>query len=230
MNNIYEKSEKLMHLIQEIENIYSKKIVIQIDNDMDSLGGFDYQKESPTFVFRDDTLTESNIAHELIHALQLKKGFPIIIQNLTYDEKFLVIRELNSNLLHISLVKEMTDRGISVKEYIKVTIKKIKRFIKDSKKVNEMRNTIIERKHFDAIILLRIEYEAIYLNKVEKEQILKKYKTNYLEAYNLFIEINSIIEKKDMYTVEGVKEALKEVILLLNKECDYSLYLNLLEE
>jgi hypothetical protein len=226
---IIKKSKKLTMLLEEVEQLYSQKAVFIIDDAMDSQGAFDYQKEAPTFVFRTNTLNDSNIAHELIHALQFKRGFTFIVENLTADKRFEIIKELNSNILHISLVAEMGKRDIEVKSYIQDVVKKIKRFIKDDKKVKEMKRAITERKHYDALSLMRLEYEAIYLSKVEKEQIFKLYKTKYPEAYDLFLKINYILCSYNMLTIEGVHNGLKEIINLFNEDIDYSAYIQLSE-
>ena len=216
-------------ILEEVEILYEHKVKFTIDDNLKSQGGFDYQDIVPSFFFRSDTINEANIAHELIHALQYKQGFPIIIKNLTADKRFKVIQELNSNLLHIGLVEEMKRREISVKDYIVNVIEDMKNFIADDKKVSEMKKAIPERKHYDALQLLRLEFEAIYLSKKDKDEIYKMYKRKMPEVHKLFLKMLQIIKKFNMQTGEGVTSALSEILRLFNKDRDYSKYSELLK-
>lgn len=162
----------------------------------------------------------------MTHALQLNYGFPIIIKNLTKDKRFDVIRELNSNLLHINLVNELKKRELPIKEYIKPTIDKLIKFIKDHKNIQKFRNLSYERTHYDAIVLLRLEYEAIHITLRDKEIVYKKYKEYLPEVYSLFLKVKNIILKYDMNNPEDVTTCLKCIINLLNNDLDYSIYLS----
>lgn len=229
INTAINNSTKLTKLLEEVEKLYEQKAKFVIDDTMKSQGGFAYQDIAPSFYFRSDTINEANIAHELIHAIQYKQGFPIIIKNFTDDKRFDVIQELNSNLLHINLVKEMFQREIPVKDYIFNVVEDIKTFISDDIKVREMKNAIAERKHYDALQLLRLEFEATYLPKNEKNEIYKMYKNKMPEVHKLFLKMLQVIKKFDMNTGKGVAFALGEILRLLNKDRDYSQYSALLK-
>jgi len=228
IDSLIKDSIKLVLLLEEVEILYDKKAIFTIDNNLKAQGGFDYQNIVPSFTFRSDTINEANIAHELIHALQYKQGFPIIIKNLTTDKRFDVIKELNSNLLHIGLVEEMKKREIPIKDYIVNVVEDMKTFINDDTKVTNMKNAIPERKHYDALQLLRLEFEANYLSKNDKDGIYKMYKKKMPEVYKLFVRMIQIIKKFNMQTGEGVALALKEIIKLFSKDKDYSKYSGLL--
>lgn len=229
ISELIQTSKNLNQLLKDVESQYSSDANFIIKSTVNYQGAFDYQNEKPTFIFRTDCLNESNIAHELIHALQYKNGFPIIIKNLTNDKRFEIIKELNSNLLHISLVKEMINRGISPKDYIKEVVEKVKKFIKDDIQVQQMYHGKKERRHYDALMLLRIEYEAIYMKKIEKEKIYRMYKRKMPEVYNLFVKIKTIISANDPSTPSGVLACLKIILTLFNKDINYTDYLKLLD-
>jgi len=77
--------------------------------------------------------------------------------------------------------------------------------------------------------LLRLNFEAIYLSKEEKNEIDKIYKKKMPEVYKLYSRMIQIIKKFDMETVECVALALRDIFRLLQKDRDYSQYSLLLK-
>ncbi|WP_345972237.1 hypothetical protein [Sulfurimonas diazotrophicus] len=230
LKSLLTTSEKLVKLKTEVEEAFGVPALFYINPTLSHLGGYDHIRAQPTFVFHPDHINESNIAHEMIHALQKKSGFPIIIKDLVNDKRFTVIQELNSNLLHINLVEQMSNRGIDVKPYISSTITKLQNFIHNKSDVKKMRSIGIPRTHYDAIVLLRLKYEAVYIPESRKRKTYRLYKSRYPEAYDLFTELVNIIDTYNMHAPETTKEAFKKCLQLLQKEADYSMYIKLLND
>lgn len=191
-------------LVDEVKSLYDgKELIVKLDVNLDSHGAFDWQKPDPTILINPNTgLSIANICHELIHAVQYKNGFPIIRNDLYKDKRTKVATELLSNILHIQLAHEFDKRGISVKEYFHPTISTIKNVLKKRKK-KDIKELPVLRIQYDAIVYLRIFYEAKYLTPQEKKYIGDTFKKYSPTAYDLAKELKVIIDKNNNLTPDG---------------------------
>lgn len=204
-------------LIGEVENLYeNKSLVILVDENMDSHGGFHWEANIPTISINPKSgINKSNLCHELIHALQLKNGFPFIRSNIYKDQRSKVVQELVSNLLHINLLNEFKNRKIDAEEYISPTIQSIKVVLKKRKK-KEVKTIPLLRIHYDSLVFLRIFYEAKHLNLQEKNYIELLFKKYSPTAYDLTFELMDIINKRNPLEAEGCILALVDCLNHLN--------------
>jgi hypothetical protein len=218
LNNIL-NDPTVSGIVKEVEALYEgKSIVIHIDEELDSHGGVHWQEKEPTISINPKTgITRANICHELIHAIQLKSGFPFIRSNIYKDKRSKVLMELISNLLHINLVSEFNKRGIDVSDYLSPTINQIKVGLKKRKK-KEVKTIPLLRIHYDSLVFLRIFYEAKYLPLQEKEYIKLLFKKFSPTAYELTFELVEIIEKRNPVEPNGCFQALLDCLNHLNGE------------
>jgi hypothetical protein len=112
------ESHKIQKLIFQIEKLFQhKQILIEFNTNLGIHGAFDPDSQVPHFLINQlSGLTEANLAHEFIHAILFKKGFPTI-PKIYPDERNIVLREIGSNILHISLVSKMKKLGININAY-----------------------------------------------------------------------------------------------------------------
>ena len=230
----------LKHLLKEVEALYEgESLIILLDKNLDSHGAFHWEADKPTISINPKSgINMSNICHELIHALQLKKGFPFIRSNIYNDKRAIIVRELVSNILHIHFCFVSTNRKINTEEYISPTIKKMKTTLKSRKK-KQIRTLPLLRIHYDSLAFLRIFYEAKHLNSKEKNHIKHLFKKYSPIAYDLTFELISIINKRNPINPEGSMLAILDCLNHLNgvnnvssKRPDYSenLYLDSIHE
>ena len=206
-------------LVAEVEEKFDgNKLIIVKEDSSDSHGGFDWQAQKPTIYLNPKSgINKSNICHELIHALQLKIGFPFIKRNIYPDKRERVIGELNSNILHIHLVSIFKKLGISTKGYLDPTIFQIKKVLTKRKK-NEINSLPIFRIHFDSLVCLRIFYEAVFLNTKGKNHLLELFKKYSPISYNLSLEMKNIIDKENVLQPAGSTRAILKCLNLLNQQ------------
>lgn len=203
--------------VKEVEALYQgKSLVVHLEEKLDSHGGFHWENMEPTISINPKAgLTKSNICHELVHAIQLKRGFPFIRSNIYKDKRAKVLTELISNLLHINLVSEFNNRKIDIAEYLSPTIDQIKKGLKKRKK-KEVKTIPLLRIHYDSLVFLRIFYEAKYLSSQEKEYIKLLFKRFSPTAYDLTFELLAIIGKRNPIEPKGCFLALLDCLNHLN--------------
>lgn len=215
--NLLVEDSRVKNIVAEVEQLYEgKELQVHLDETLNAHGGFDWQADRPTIHLNPKTgINKSTICHELLHAIQFKRGYPFIQNNIYNDKRQKVIQELVSNILHIHLVHEFDKRGLQVEEYLSATIKAIKINLKKRKK-SDIKNLPILRIHYDASVYLRIFYEAIYLGAQEKVYIGSLFKQYSPVANELSIELRKKIDSNNVLEPAGCAEAIFDCLSLLN--------------
>jgi hypothetical protein len=204
-------------LIIEVEHLYGeRKLLVELNESMGFHGGFLWEAEQPTIHLNSKAgINKSNICHELIHAIQFALGFPVIKSNIYEDKREAVIGELISNILHIHLVSEFKKRNLSVDGYLSPTIVAIKKGL-SSRKKKDIKALPIIRIHYDALVYLRIFYEATYLDSQERKYIGSLFCRYSPVAYELTFEIKKTIDKRNVLEPKGCAQAILDCLILLN--------------
>ncbi len=206
-------------LIAEVEDVYGgKSIETQLGMNDKSHGAFDWTLDHAKILINPDTgLNEANLAHELVHALQYKQGFPFLDQTGYQDKRHKVLRGLNSNILHIHLAEELEKRGFSVKDYFDPTVSEMVRVL-SRRKSKETKELPILRIHYDAVEILRMYYERSYLTQNQQGQLSALQARKSPVAKKLSLELKEIIDSHDVTTPEGSAYALRDCLINLNGE------------
>jgi hypothetical protein len=210
-------SRKLSLLIQDVRRLYnSDEIIFEIEKQAYGHGAFDPMSNTPRILINSQTgLNESLIAHELIHAIQMKEGFISSLNGIYQDKRETVIIYLNSNILHIPLVRTMKERGFSIKKYFAPTLFNIKRGLEEIQKETIYQRPFI-RVHYESAAYLRLNYEATYLSMNEKYHFYQLFKRKSPVAASLGDEMVTIIDKCNPLTPRGNIRALYECLKLIN--------------
>lgn len=221
------KSPRLSKLITDVLIKYETSYaIIEINNDLDCHGAFDPKSKIPKILLNPKTgISESNIAHEFIHSIQIRNNFSTS-PSLCRDKRNNVIRELNSNILHISLTTEMKERGFSIEEYLRPTLQSMKRVLMD-RDINSETNLTFLRSHYEASIFLRLHYEADFLNQTERNEIENIIKEKSPIAMSICYNLIEIIDKYNTQTPMGSIQALyycTKYLNDLNMSAEYSDY------
>jgi len=109
------ESPRLQDLIVAVaESTGTARIVIRCDSLLSAHGMYLNQLTHATILVHPVTgLNESNLAHELIHALLKKQGYPMLPQRLFADKREEVVVELCSNITHVALGDLMSEMGFT---------------------------------------------------------------------------------------------------------------------
>ena len=212
-------SDRLQELIKKVADAYkSKKVTLKMDPTLDFLhGAFDPGQSTPTILFNPKTgISESNFAHELIHALQIRQGFPTVPKFKGFDDKRgTVLRELCSNIMHIALADTMLRMGFSLEEYLRPTLESISKELSNRRDDSETK-MIFLRSHYEASVYLRLHLEAKFLSKKEKQKFESLFDRKAPIAKSVGKELIKIIEKYDTHSPDGAITALYVCVKFLN--------------
>jgi hypothetical protein len=211
-------SHRLQQIIDTVAQAYkADKAIIEADFDLSAHGAFDPDSGIPRILLNPKTgLTESNLAHELIHALQIKEGFPTV-PKIYKDKRSNVLRELGANILHIPLIGMMRQRGFSVKEYLTPTLSSITKNLSERDKKAET-TMIFVRSHYEACIYIRLQFEATFLSKNERHRFESLFGTKAPIATSIGNQLIKLIKSHDVYKPKGSILALYQCVEFLNKK------------
>lgn len=216
-------SNKLERLIDEVIDLYQKdRLILLIDDNLESHGGFDPDSKTPKVLLNSKTgISESNLAHELIHAVQIKQGYPTV-PKMFKDRRNNVLRELCSNIMHIPLTDIMLKSEFSIEEYLRPTLNSISKVLsaRDNKAETRM---IFLRAHYEATVYLRLHYEAKFLSSKERQYFESLFESKAPIAKALGKELINIINKYDIHSPRGAIIALYECVEFFNNK-DLSTY------
>ncbi len=212
-------SDRLQELIKKVADAYrSKKVTLKMDPTLDFLhGAFDPEQATPTILFNPKTgISESNFAHELIHALQIRQGYPTVPKFKGFnDKRGAVLRELCSNIMHISLADTMLRMGFSLEEYLRPTLEGICKVLSNRRDDSETK-MIFLRSHYEASVYLRLHFEAKFLSKKQKQTFESLFERKAPIAKSIGKELIKIIEKCDTHSPDGAITALYICVKFLN--------------
>jgi hypothetical protein len=132
------------------------------------------------------------------------------------------------------------ERGFSIKQYLKPTLHEIDLML-SQRKEEEIHRLPLLRVHFEAIVYLRLKYEAIDLSQKDRVHYFRLYKTKSPIATSLGLELIDIINNCNPYEPKGSILTQYKCLKLLNSKdlngvpskhpsTPYSDYLNLLEK
>ncbi|MCJ7650751.1 MAG: hypothetical protein MUP85_19240 [Candidatus Lokiarchaeota archaeon] len=216
-------SDNLKSLLFDVSSeLDSDTIQFNISTKIDSHGAFDPNISIPTFILNSSTgLSSSNIAHELIHAIQIKEGYPTI-KKIYKDKRNDVLRELGSNLLHVPLAKILQSRGFKIEKYLAPTLMKTRNVLISRGEFDETK-MIFYRAHYEAVFYLRIYFEANYLDNDQKIFYENLFKEKAPIALSLSKELISAITRYKLEDPVDYTKALYDCIKLLNDK-DLSKY------
>lgn len=114
----------------------------------------------------------------------------------------------------------MSKMKFNVESYIRPTLSAIYNGL-SARQINEVQNITLLRIHYEAAIYLRINYEAMFLSKKEKEFLNNLFRSKAPISISLGLEMIDIINKSNPHTPTGNTLALYNCIKLLN-ERDFS--------
>ena len=211
--NILEANNYLWPLINELINIRgTNEIHIKLENPNDSRhGAYDPAAETPTIILNNQTgLNGSNIAHEIIHGIQLGKGFPSM-PRIYSDNRNKVLVELHSNILHIDLVKKMREFSIPISEYLEPTLSSISKVLTNREAWPNAGFAFV-RAHYEAAIFLRLKYEGIFLSDSQSKDYDKLCQEKSPIAFNLSKDFINIIDKCDVFSSRGIVITINKIV------------------
>jgi hypothetical protein len=208
--------QRMKTLLFDVSSLYNTDTIKFTANTKPlEYGAFDPDSKIPAIFLNPVTgLMASNIAHELIHAIQYAKGFPTV-PKIYMDHRREVLKNICANILHIQLTKIMVIRGFDIKSYLQPGLDSIQKGLNDRTRSIERTLTFF-RAHYDAISYLRIYFEANYLSYTEKERYRAFYKKKVPVAESLARQLISIISKYDVETPSGCIKAIYASVLYLN--------------
>jgi hypothetical protein len=207
-------SKKIRKLVSEVKSLYNSDIHFEFHDGSNFHGAFDPDSFPPKIFINPITgINEANIAHELCHAIQVKEGFPFTrdVFNDT-DNRLIVVKELNSNLLHIPLFQMMMKKGFDVLEYLQPTLQSIEESLEQRKDIKQP----FLRVHYEAAVYLRIEYEGASLPQKRKHKIKMLFNNKAPIACSIGEEFIKIINAYDPLVPHGNIKALLNCIVFIN--------------
>jgi hypothetical protein len=206
-------SQRIGSLVEKVRRAIGTDVVIELSDQIEEAGYYDPDSFPPTIVINKKTgLNESNIAHELIHIIQISQGFPTTPKGMFQDKRRKVVIELNSDILHIPLVEEMSRRGIPVKPYIQPTLQAIESVL--STRTDQQASRIpVRRVHYEAAVLIRIRYE---FPRPERRRLMRLFESKSPAALNVWSRLENIIANEDVCYPEGNIKALYKALMLFN--------------
>ena len=200
----------------------SDTLIFNLSTAMNDHGAYDPGVRTPTFQLNAITgISASNIAHELVHSIQIKQGYPTI-KKIYKDKRNEVLKELGSNLLHIPLTKILEERGFNLEDYLMPFLKKMNDVLSARSKEGETK-LIFYRAHYEATMYLRLQYEAKFLDDESRNFYVELYKKKAPIAFTLATKLIGKISKYNLDNPTEYTEVLYECIKLLNNE-DLSKY------
>ena len=200
-------------MLEKVKRTIGTDVVIELSDQMEETGYYDPDSFPPTIAINKKTgLNESNLAHELIHIIQISQGFPTTPKGMFQDKRRKVVIELSSNLLHIPLVEEMNRRGIPIKPYIQPTLQAIEGVL-STRTSQQVSRIPIRRVHYEAAVLIRIKYES---PRPERRRFLRLFESKSPAALGVWSRLESIIANEDVYHPEGNIKALYKALMLFN--------------
>lgn len=207
-------SKKIRELVREVEDLYNSDVHFEFHDGDSFHGAFDPDSIPPKIFIHPLTgINEANIAHELCHAIQVKDGFPFTRDFFNdTDNRQTVIKELNSNILHIPLVNLMKARGFDMLEYLQPTLTSIEENLEQRKKTK----LPFLRVHYEAAVYLRIEYECASLPQKRKHKIKMLFNSKAPIASSIGEEFIKIINAYDPLVPHGNIKALLNCIVFIN--------------
>lgn len=212
------RSRELNRLIGEVTTAYQKDqlILLMVDN-LEFHGAFDPDSEIPKVLLNSKTgISESNLAHELVHAIQIRQGYPTV-PRMFKDRRKDVLRELSSNIMHIPLTDVMSRSGFSVENYLRPTLDSISSILAARNTKDETQMSFI-RAHYEASVYLRLHYEAQFLSGKERRVFESLFNSKAPIAETLGKELIALIDKHDINTPRGATIALYECVEFFNNK------------
>jgi hypothetical protein len=212
------RSKNLQHLISKVIELYqTNRVIIFIDNNLGSHGAFNPDSIIPTVHLNPKTgISESNIAHEFFHAVQIKQGYPTV-PKMFKDKRRNVLIELCANIMHVSLTDLMVESGFSIEEYLRPTLNSIRKVL-NSRDDNAETKMGFLRAHYDASVYLRLHFEATFLSGEERKYFESLFDNKAPIAKAIGKELINIINKYDTHSAQGAILALYESVEFLNNK------------
>ncbi|MBL6967042.1 MAG: hypothetical protein ISR62_01295 [Desulfobacteraceae bacterium] len=211
-------SKRLETVIQEANRLWETNIQFEFSQLPDIHGAFDANSTPPRILLNKETgLTEANIAHEIVHAILVKNGFPTT-NKLFEGRRNDVVQELTSVIQHMPLVRFLHERGFDVLEYFEPTLNQIQENLPkyDEKKADNYKHPFYV--HYLSITYLRLRYEAVFLEKDKKEYFTNLFYTYTPIGTRLGKSLEMIINNSNPYSPEGNALALYNCLRYLNTE------------
>lgn len=205
-------------LVKEIQEKYGEDPIIKIDDTLESQGAYDWGSSPPSIFLNPLTgLNKENLCHEMVHVLQFSEDFFIVSSAVYRDLRKSVVKELNSNILHIHLTSEFRKRKISSKKYLISALQRAENALK-KRTPESIKNFIPLRLHYDAIFYLRIVYEANFLTKAEKRKWHRMYLKYAPNVFPISASLQKIINKTNALNPDGAMEALLNCLQYLDSD------------
>lgn len=210
-------SDSLKQLIDEVKSKYcTKEILFEFYKKSDAHGAFDPDSPIPRILINPNSgMNEANIAFLLLNALKIKEGFPTTLKGIFSDKREHVIRELNSNLLSICVSKLLKERGFSIEEYITPTLISINTVL-GNRGTKEVKRVPIRRVHYEAVVFIRLNYEATFLSSEEQSRFLKLFRDKAPLSFQIGNQLIDIIDDYNMLDPKESTIVLYECVKLLN--------------
>ena len=210
--------KRLQRLLAEVKEAFGDQTITwKIENTL--LYHSLFSTEPPEVSFdSEQSITPALIAHELIHALQFKQGY-YILQSHKYpdsDLRPIVIRELNSNLLHIPLAKEMAERGFDARDYLEPSLADMKETFPESRITEPESNILLV--HFLAVWYLSLHYTMSFLSLDDRTYFDELFIETSSWAGQLSARLIEIIDSNDVQNPIGNTTALYDCIEFLHQD------------
>ncbi len=217
LNRILNSTKLQIVILQVVELYRTDRVVLTIDDSLEEHGGFDPDSNIPKILLNPKTgISKSNLAHELIHAIQIKQGYPTV-PKIVEDKRANVLRELCSNIMHISLTGLMVKSGFSIEEYLRPTLINIKNVL-STRATTAERHMIYLRAHYDASVYLRLHFEAKFLSYKERQEFDALFQSKARIAKSIGKSLIKIINKYDTHSPNGAIKALYACVEFLNNK------------
>jgi len=206
---------RVKELVTEVEVAHNvEDIRFALDPRLKGHGAFDPDSKPPVILVNPASgLNAANIAHSLIHALQIAEGYPTIQRGIFPDKRQDVVVALSNSVLDIPLVVALIERGFSPSEYLEPTLEKIEEVFSSRPEKNELS---ILRFHYEAAIYIRLEYEGAYLSREKRAYFDALFGAKSPIGYRLGEKMLKIIRRSSPYSARGNAIALVRLLEFLN--------------
>jgi hypothetical protein len=202
-------------LLDEVKVAHNvQDVMCTLDPTIKGHGAFDPDSKSPAILINPISgLNASNVAHTLIHALQVAEGYPTIPRGIFSDRRQDVVAALRNSVLDVALVQGLAARDFSPNEYFEPTVRKIEEVLSARATPN---NLSILRVHYEAAIYIRLEYEGAYLPPERRADLDELFLTKSPVGFRLGKGMLKIIKRSAPYSARGNAITLVKLLKFLN--------------
>lgn len=228
-------SDKLKSLCLEMKKNSGVGIIFEIDEDFKWHGAFDPDSNPPRiYINRKSGMNEADIGLSICKGILIKNGYPTTRKALFNDKRQEVTKDLNSFILNIPSAKILNEEGFNISKYFKKFLISVENNLKERKE-NLINKIPVIRTHYEALNLVRLEYEGQYYDdKKEIDDLKLLFKKKSPVAYSIAQDLIQIIDKANPYEAKGAVLAIYDCLSYFNsKNLDglvpdfkYNLYMN----